>query len=377
MMASTHASSSPIRLALVTTELRPGGAERCLTNLARGLDRATFAPQVYTLAARPPAGQTQLVDALAEHDVPVHFLGATRTTQLVSTIRRLQTLLGEQRPHLVQAFLFHANVASALATRGMNVPVFAGLRVAQPEVVRQFVERRLTRRFAGFVCVSQAVADHAARRGGLPREKLHVIPNGVDVDAWQRVTPIDWSELGVSVGRRVILFAARLEPQKGADILVEAAAHFLPQLPQHDVVLVGNGEERAKLSQRVERLALASRFHFAGWRPDVARCIAASDIVVLPSRYEGMSNVLLEAMAAGRPVVATKVEGTSEVLDPLAATQTCSPNDAAALASAVTRLALDKTLQESLGNANRIRVASHFSLEKMIDSYATLYRATA
>jgi glycosyltransferase involved in cell wall biosynthesis len=374
MMSRDPSSNSPIRLALVTTELRPGGAERCLTNIALGLDREQFSPEVYSLAPEPPREESQLVDALRQADVPVHFLGARSKLQIFGAVRKLRALLEEQRPQVVQSFLFHANVVSAMATKNFDVPLFAGLRVAQPQTFRQFFDRRYARRFTKFVCVSQSVADHAADIGKLPREKLVVICNGIDLAAREQANSIDWTTLGVQSQRRVLLFVGRLDHQKGANLLIDAASQLLPHWPEYDLVLVGEGSERTKLETQVARRGLASRIHFAGWRPDVASCLAAAELVVLPSRYEGMSNVLLEAMAAGKPVVATIVEGVAEVLGPLTQQQTCAAESAPALANAIDQLLRDPRALSTLGEANRARVAEHFSIAAMLKKYADLYK---
>jgi glycosyltransferase involved in cell wall biosynthesis len=365
-------------LALVTTELRPGGAERCLTNIALGLDHEQFLPQVYALAPEPRSAESQLVDALRAAHIPVHILGARSKLRIFSAVRKLRALLEQQRPHVLQSFLFHANVVCAMATKHLDVPLFGGLRVAQPQTLRQFVDRRYARRFTKFVCVSQSVADHAANVGKLPREKLVVIPNGIDLAEFDQAALASSSAPDCAPQQRALMFVGRLDHQKGADLLVDAMSQILPVWPQHDLVIVGDGTERAKLEIEAARRGLASRIHFTGWRADASKCLAAAEIVVLPSRYEGMSNVLLEAMAAGKPIVATSVEGVREVLGPLADQQTCAANNVQALAGAVLKmLALDPTALQELGEANRRRVAENFSLARMLDAYAALYRCAA
>jgi glycosyltransferase involved in cell wall biosynthesis len=265
-----------------------------------------------------------------------------------------------------------------MAMRKMDVPLLGGLRVAQPQRFRCFVERRLARRFTGFVCVSRAVAHQASYLGYRPpAEKLHVIVNGIDATKVMRATPIDWAASGIPTQRRVILFVGRLAPQKGVDLLIEAARKFLPQLPQHDLVVVGDGPERSRLVRTMHRAGLQQRVRFVGWRSDATSCIAAAEVVVVPSRYEGMSNVLLESMAAGKPVVATVVEGVVEALGDSRPWQTCPPNNAAELARAIAHLAHDARLREQLGHENQSRVVEHFSLQKMIAAYAQLFQQTA
>ncbi len=106
--------------------------------------------------------------------------------------------------------------------------------------------------------------------------------------------------------------------------MLTAAPHFLRLLPHHDLLLVGDGPEAAKLRQLADQSGVSERIHFCGWQPQVREILLASDLLVLPSRWEGMPNVLLEAMGAGRPVVCTQAQGVQEVLGPLAESQGCA-----------------------------------------------------
>ena len=363
----------PARIALVTTELRPGGAERNLVSLAKSLDRENFVPHVYSLASRPPAGEDILVTELQAAGVPVSFVGIKRSWQFFTAVARLRELLEQQSPDLVQAFLFHANVVSAMACRRSEIPVVAGLRVAQREMLRQFVDRRLVHRYAAFVCVSQAVADLAQSAGRLPAEKVHVIPNGIDPDRFADVVPADVTQLGVPVESRVVLFMGRMTQQKGADILLQAASEFLQRADDAVLLLVGDGTEKSRLQQKATESAVANRIVFAPWQRDSLALIAAAHLVVIPSRWEGMSNVALEAAALGTPVVATDVEGVRESLPPEAQALIVSPRDSAALAKAISQALSDSKLTADLAEANRKFVRKYLTLQRMSASYSALY----
>jgi len=369
---TAESPSRPARVALVTTELRPGGAEQNLVQLAAGLDRARFAPHVYSLAPAPEASRQQLVARLREEVIPVSFVNVRRPWQFFTAVRRLRAMLDRQRPDLVQSFLFHANVVTAAAAQRMNVPLVAGLRVAQRERLRQFVERRLADRFAAFTCVSGAVAD-GATSGGLPGDKLHVIPNGLDLRRFEDVHPVDLTTLGVSDGQRVVLFIGRFHRQKGADLLIEAARRFLPRLRETTLLLIGEGPEKPRLQKQAQRYGLAGRVVFAPWQADALPIIAAADLLVLPSRYEGMSNVLLEAAALGKPIVATDVEGVREVLGEDALDQIAPPGDVKVFADNVLQLFNNRSAMAAAGAANRRRAADRFSLPETVRRYADLY----
>jgi glycosyltransferase involved in cell wall biosynthesis len=367
----------PIRLALVITALEPGGAERCLVNLAIGLDRERFAPEVYSLRHRPLAGNDLLVKQLEAANVPVHFLDIRSAWQFYGAKNRLARRLKAQRPQIVQTFLYHANVVGAQAAWWAGVPhVVGGIRVADPRRWRSWLERLATPDIDRIVCVSQSVADFCQSRG-FPAEKLMVIPNGIDIDRWRDAQPASLQAFGLPSGRRAIVYVGRLDRQKGLDDLLLAMSVALPHLSEHDLLLVGEGNERKRLESIASRPALQGRVHFAGWQTDVPGILAAADLLVLPSRWEGMPNVVLEAMAAGKPVAATRAEGVSELLGDLAAGQTVAVGDWQGLANVVVAILRKPLLASELGIKNQRRAESHFSLESMIGQYERLYLESA
>ena len=366
-------SRLPLPIAFVTTELRPGGAERNLVALAAGLDRGQFRSRVYSLAPRPPGDQRQLVKLLDDAAVEVNFIGVEKSRQFFTAVRRLRRLWVTERPALVQSFLFHANVVSAVAARKLGVPVVAGLRVAQRERLRAFVERRLSRHIKAFVCVSQGVANVAHEVGGIPREKLHVIPNGIDPRRFNNVTPADLSRFGIQTGHQVVLFLGRLDRQKGADVLIEAAREFLSRAPDSVLLIVGEGPEKAELTRQAETIS-SERIIFAPWQPDPLPLIAAAGLVAIPSRWEGMPNVLLEAAALGRPFVASDVEGVKEILPSQADDRIVPPEQPSALAAAILQT-LSAGESQTVTESILAHVFENYALKNSVRSYADLYRA--
>ncbi len=362
------------RLALVITELEVGGAERCLANLALGLAENGAIPAVFALDHRPKPNRDALVVQLEKAAIPVHFLGCSNKWHFASAVRSLRRALEQFQPHIIQSMLFHANVVTQLALP----PPFrsrwcAGIRVADPSRVRQLIERNALRRAERVVCVSRKVADLAAARLKVPTQRICVIPNGVDTQAVVALEPADLAELGVPRSQRAITCVARLAPQKGIDLLLRAAPRVLSALPGHDLLLVGDGPQAGELRQMANGTAVANRIHFCGWQPNPAEILLASDLLVLPSRWEGMPNVLLEAMACSRPVVCTRVEGVVQVLGPLAAHQTAPVDDAQVLSDKIVAILQNAQLAAQLGADNRARVAAQFSLKSMLDQYKSLY----
>ena len=150
-----------------------------------------------------------------------------------------------------------------------------------------------------------------------------------------------------------------------------------PQVPDYDLLLVGDGEQRAKLEQRAKELNIADRVHLAGWRPDVLEILAASSLLVLPSKWEGMPNVVLQAMALGLPVLATSVEGTCELLGDLADPQTAAYGETQVFSRKLVAVLSDEAESERLGVQNRERARQSFSLAQMIRCYEELWESLA
>ncbi len=368
---------SPYRVALCITDLDVGGAELALVELATRLDRTRFLPVVYCLGPRPRRQEVSCAAMLESAGIPVHCLGARRWTDALWAMRRLARLLSGQRPDILQSFLFHANLVGRLAGRKAGVPrVVAGIRVAERHALWHLWLDRLTSGLVDrYVCVSQAVAEFSIRKGRLPRERVVVIPNGVDASRYPAAQAADLTGLGIPPQARVVTFVGRLEHQKGVDWLLETARLWLPALADCHLLIVGQGPLLPRLAALARRVGVPGRIHFLGWRNDVTQILAASDLLVLPSRWEGMPNVLLQAMASRLPVVATDVEGVRELLGQGDATQTVPLGDTEAFASRVRAILSDPHLAATLGQANRQRAECMFSIEAVVSGYQGLWES--
>ena len=358
----------------MTTELRPGGAEKCLTQLALGLDHSRFEPRVYSLLPAPPAHQFTLVDQLTSAGIAVEFVGLSNLLQLPSAIRRLRRLTAAQSPDLVQCFLFHANLLAPRSVRGTGAVCVAGLRVAQKNRVRRWAARAAARDWDAAVCVSEDVRRHAIRCG-LPAGRLSVIPNAVDAEMYAPNSAA--STTGGKSGRtsRTVLYAGRLEWQKGVDILLQAWPAVVRQVRDARLELVGEGEAARGLQAQCRRSGCADSVEFCGWQRNVPQRLAGADLVVLPSRWEGMPNVLLESMASETPVVVSDVEGVREALGPLSEQQVVAPGDPAALAGRIVEMLQNPAQAQELGRRNRQRAMAEFSVVRMVAAYSDLWDA--
>jgi len=370
-----------MRIALVITEIHPGGAEKCFVNLACFLQERGHEVRLWQLWPEPPPDRNQLARQLTEHGIPWSSGGAVKPWDFWSVTRWLRRELNSYRPEMVQSFLFHANLACALALRGHNCRLMGGARVAQPEWWRQQLQRWAVRRMERLVCVSQSVADHITRVEGVAKEKLYLIPNGTQLPDLHCPNSRSWSELGLPDTARVLLFVGRLTAQKGiVEFLTRSAERLLRQLPEHHLVLMGEGDQAQAVQSWCLTSSVAQRVHVVGWQAATWPWMRQAEVLVLPAKYEGMPNVVLEAMAVAKPVACFEVDGVRELLGEeeqavgdLAAAQLAAPQDYAALEAIIVRLAQDEMLRAQCGVANRQRVEQHFQLEQQLAKYEQLY----
>lgn len=362
------------KIALCITELDPGGAERCLVRLATNLDRSRFSPKVYVLA--PPPTDRTLLDQLEAVGVSVRFFGVRHLWQFPCAIRRLRRELRQDRPDVVQSFLFHANIMTRLAAKKLlGVKIFSGIRVAERRRYWPLWLDRMTERcVTAHVAVSESVARFSIDHAGLSEAKMVVIPNGVDTTLFE-VADVNQPH---TPGPATLLYVGRLDPQKNVQMLLRAMPRLFETLSKEhgidaQLFLVGEGPERERLEQLRAQFGLENKVHLFGYRRDIPRLLADAALLVLPSRWEGMPNVVLEAMAAARPVVASRVEGVAELLGDTLDAQSFPCDDAEAMCAKIVAILADPALAAHLGHMNHARAVDHFSIPRMVERYETLW----
>jgi glycosyltransferase involved in cell wall biosynthesis len=228
------------------------------------------------------------------------------------------------------------------------------------------IEARALQRMSAVVCVSESVQSFVKDQQHV-RTPLQVIPNSIELSEWDE--GVDDSEDESST----LLFVGRLHPQKGLELLFEALPSLLADHPDMNVMIVGDGPLRNWVVDLAAAIS-SERIAVTGWRSDVKVLMKRCRLLVLPSRYEGMPNVVMEAMASSRPVAVARVEGVNELLRDVANDQTFEPGDAKAFGTLIDRLWRDRELSSSLGKRNRELVAANHSRVSTLDAYQTLYR---
>lgn len=358
-----------MRVLHVITSLARGGAENHLLLLAAG--QAAAGHQVAVAGLKEPSQLAPDFNAagVAPHALHLACYGDPRP------VSRLCRLLDEFRPDLVHAHLPPAELHARLALAGRRTPLVITRHNDErfaPIAGQKLLSRWCATRAARVICISQAVRRWTTgdpRGPGLDPRRCTVVPYAIAAPppVLPPVSPAaDLAGPGPLVGT-----LARLVPQKGLDVLLDAFSRIPPPAR---LVIAGDGPLRPALERRAAAPDLAGRVRLLGPRADAAAVMAALDLFVLPSRWEGFGLVLLEAMAAGRPIVASRVSAIPEVVAEGGTALLVPPDDPAALAAAMRALLDDPARRQAMGAAGRRRVAAQFAPAGMIGATLDLYR---
>ena len=356
-------------------DVRAGVEEHILT-LLRGLERGYF--RLY-LVCRPEVAAKLQADL--PDDVEVETLDLERLGP-VAAAGRLARFLRDRHIDLLHSHQFSASLLASPIGWLCRVPVILEtphLREAWRKgwLKGSFVLDRLVGRCVDYyIAVSEANARYLVEEKRLPSRKVIVIHNGIDLSRFgpHHMAPLAMrTGLGFADDDPVLVVLARLEPQKGHRNLLEALPSVLGEFPKVRLVCVGEGALRSEIEQQTRASGLQESVRFVGYQSNSADWLALTDFTVLPSHFEGLPIAAIESLAMGKTMVATRVDGTPEVVVDGKTGLTVPPGDPAALAEAICRLLRDPELRQRLGQAGRDWVRRCFSQEEQVRQTAELY----
>ena len=369
-----RAQMPPLRIKVLTLvdRLGSGGAETLAARIATGLDRSRFEPLVCVTRPTDPAAVAEVEAAGAR------VLALTRTSRFaVWHWLPLVRLLRRERVDVLHAHNIGSNMWGTVIGRLARVPAIVAHEhgsEATPRTLRRLADRHIVGRADLVLAVSEADRRRLVDVGGIPDDKVRIVPNGIPpiVPSGRDIR----AELGIAPGTSVVASVAVIRPEKALGNLVHAAAALRAELPGLRVLVAGTGpeEEVRHLEELVHDLGVEDVVTLLGVRSDVPDLLAAADVAVICSDREGQPLALIEYMAAGRAIVATRVGGIPELVDDRVHALLVPPGDVHALAAAIRELLQDAALREELGRNARDRQQAELDLDLMVRRIEALYR---
>ena len=349
-----------------------GGAEQCLLNLMSGFDRNIWR---VALIYYPAQGLSPLIEGALKLGVSLRPVPGGKGARRIKTMMRLYRTLQEERPDVFHAHMsWQSACASGIFIAALSrIPavvatlhLYVDVRLSLTDQIRSMLTHACVDRF---ITVSHGVAEKLFQTGVRDR-KVTIVQNGIPPDRFSRRPDLLLLEkLSVSSGQPIILTIARLVEQKGISYLLKAAS----LVPEAVFLLAGDGPDRAALEAQMESLGLKERVRFLGHREDIPALLSICDLFVLPSLFEGLPLSILEAMAAGKPVISTAIGGVNEAIIHGKTGVLLPPGDPHALAAAIRRTLADQTFAKKLSAAGQERVGRYFSINKMVKEISEIY----
>lgn len=356
------------RLLYLIGELGLGGSERQLVTLLKHLDRETFDPQVLVFNQ---SRYGTLHHELWQAGIPVIDI-PPQITNLWKRVPFIYRKFRQIKPHIVHSWTVHDNPYAGIVGRLAGIPVRLGsLRGSTGLDGFQRlpgIYRWLSLHSTSALVVNSLALVAELQAQSIPNQKIYYQPNGIEITPAGAAQP-DLVRLGIPVDRRIIVTVGNLRQVKNQMMFIEALSCLMDEFPDTHGVVIGQPlppepELPAKLSARIEALGRQGRIQLAGFHADVPAILPQCAIFCLPSDSEGMPNALMEAMAAGLPVIASRVGGIPELVQDGVQGFLIEPGDCQGLAQALRQLLLDPDLAQKMGRAAQGRITQEFNIEK-------------
>jgi len=366
--------SQKIKLLQMLTNFHIGGTERQVANLALGIDSSHFDLHLACLR-----NSGELLTELETLRVPREEfrIGPLYSPKTFWQGIRLARYVRRNLIQIVHSYGFYPNVFTVPVARMAGASIVVA-SIRDTGDILSPIQRRVQKmvcKLADCVLVNAEAIRESLIQQGYDPCNIVVIRNGITVSRFERKQrgAILRQELGLPAAARLVGVFSRLNRMKGVEYFLEAAKVLAERLPDVCFLVVGDGGIRPELEERAARLGLGGRIVFTGFRSDIPDLLSEAAVSVLPSLSEGISNTLLESMASGVPVVATRVGGNPEVVEDGVSGLLVPPRDSAALAAAIGRILEDEQLASALGQAGMRRVSELFSIESSVHQTEHLY----
>ena len=356
------------------------GSENHLLSLASHLDRSRYR-LTFCLLVEPEPDLSAYIAALETVGVKVVCF-AIRADIDPPLLWRLARFLRARRPDIVHTHLIHGDLYGTLAARLAGVSAAVSTK-HNDNAFRQrsfyaWLNRALARRQDRIITISHHLKRFCIEVEGLPEEKIVPIHYGLDSHAFLQADGGGddlRATFGISPDVPLIGVVGRLTEQKGHRYLLEAFSQVIASLPSAHLLVAGDGKLRSALERQVARLRLMHHVTFAGWRQDVAQVMSTMDVLAMPSLWEGFGLVLLEAMAASRPIVASRVSAIPEIVAHGETGLLVPPQDVESLARALLALLSEPSRAHEMGQRGRRRLKEHFSVARMVEQTQAVYES--
>jgi len=355
------------------SRLPVGGVERQLSAVLRNYDRQKIMPLVCSLSDKGEIGLE--IQAMGIEVICLNKLGHGFSAAIVNDLMKI---MKDKKIDVVRTHQYHANLYGRIAAIFSRIPCILpsvhNVYTRDRKIHRRILNNLLGRLSDAIIAVSEAVKDDVMAYDHIPSDRLRVIYNGVEE---ARFTGNQGSairfELNLPENAVIVGNVGRLTTQKGQQYLIEAVASIVSDFPALRLLIVGDGPDSTVLMRLAKEKGIEGRVIFTGSRDDVPNLLAAMDIFVFPSLWEGLPNALVEAMAAGKAIIATDIKPNREVLGSAEAGMLVAVKDSNALALGIAALIGNRPLARQLGSAARARALLRFTMAGTVLAYTTLF----
>lgn len=361
-----------VKILYVIGTLVPGGAEKQLLNLIKLLDKTKFQPVLIALRGGKLEGDFKKV-------VKLRIIGKKWKIDPFFFFHLFKAIKKES-PDILHTFMFTSNTWGRFCGILLKVPVLiASERSTDPwkKWYHFKIDKILGKFTSKIICVSEEVEKVYKEKLNLPDEKFLVIKNGVDIEYFDNIErKAELKQKFKIEEEKVILTGGRLSSEKGIDYFLRAAEKLIKIFPPVKFLIVGEGSEREKLEREVESMNLEEKVIFTGYRDDLPQIMKISDVVVLSSKWEGLPNLLIEAMACKLPVVATNVGGCKEIVKEGENGFLVEYGDIENLTEKILYILKNPEMSEKMGKKGYEFIKTHFNIKDKIKQYENIYLKT-